>query len=380
MRNNQYNKDFKFVIAPESFSKYTNKELLQYCLGATLYMPGTKEIKDKIINKELTDLTSMVMCFEDSIQESSLVEAEENVIEHLLALSNAINNNILCIDDIPLIFLRVRSLQQFKSFSSKLNHELVEVLTGFVFPKFNSSNAIDYLNQLREINFRYDTKLYAMPILESPTLVYVETRVSEMLKIKNILASYRDLILNIRVGGTDFSSVFGVRRGINYSIYDIHTIRDCLSDIINIFTRCNEGYTVSGPVWEYFLAYKKDDINKLINKNIHRSLLYGNEIINDAIDGLLKEVVLDKANGFVGKTIIHPSHLRFVNGMQAVTKEEYDDASQILDTKGGVVKSCKSNKMNEINPHRNWAKKTINRAKAFGVIENEASYLKLILG
>jgi len=36
--------------------------------------------------------------------------------------------------------------------------------------------------------------------------------------------------------------------------------------------------------------------------------------------------------------------------------------------------------MNEINPHRNWAKKIISRAKAYGVIENEAAYLKLIFG
>ena len=65
--------------------------------------------------------------------------------------------------------------------------------------------------------------------------------------------------------------------------------------------------------------------------------------------------------------------------MQAVTKEEYDDAFQIINTKGGVIKSENINKMNEINPHRSWANRIINRAKAFGVVENEASYLKLIL-
>ncbi len=43
--------------------------------------------------------------------------------------------------------------------------------------------------------------------------------------------------------------------------------------------------------------------------------------------------------------------------MQAVTREEYEDAIQILETVGGVVKSASSNKMNEINPHRSWAKR-----------------------
>ena len=104
------------------------------------------------------------------------------------------------------------------------------------------------------------------------------------------------------------------------------------------------------------------------------------EIINEAVDGLLREVILDKANGFVGKTIIHPSHARFVNGMQAVIKEEYDDAEQILSTSGGVIKSRSDNKMNEINPHRSWALKVHYRAKAYGVIEDGLSYLKLIKG
>jgi hypothetical protein len=147
---------------------------------------------------------------------------------------------------------------------------------------------------------------------------------------------------------------------------------------LNYFNRDDEGYTVSAPVWEYFLADKRDDINHLLEEDIHRSLLKRNLILNEAIDGLLREVLLDKANGFVGKTVIHPSHLQYVNAMQAVTKEEYEDALQILNTKGGVVKSTKSNKMNEINPHRNWAKRIYNRARAYGVIESEMDYLKLI--
>jgi hypothetical protein len=170
-----------------------------------------------------------------------------------------------------------------------------------------------------------------------------------------------------------------VRRDINTSIYDILTVRDCLSDILNYFNRDTADYTVSAPVWEYFLAYKQDDIEDLMDRAIHHSLLSRNAIINEAVDGLLREVLLDKANGFVGKTIIHPSHIQFVNAMQAVTREEYEDAMQVLESKGGVVKSLKSNKMNEINPHRNWALKIEKRARAYGVVEDETSFLKLIL-
>lgn len=380
MKHNQYNQNFQFFKEPEPFNKHTEKSLLQYCLGATLYMPGTKEIAEKIISKELNYLTSMVMCFEDAIKEEDLPVAENNVLNTLLAISKAIEENIITIDDIPLIFLRVRNVDQFYSFSQKLSPKHAEILSGFVFPKFYSDNASFYLTKLRELNNKFKDTLYGMPILEGSTIAFVETRIEELVLLKKLLLPFNDLILNIRVGGTDFSSFFGVRRGINTSIYEIVTVRDCLADILNVFNRDGCSCSVSGPVWEYFLAYKKDNIEELLEKKIHHSLLSRNEIINDAIDGLLREVVLDIANGFVGKTIIHPSHVKFVNAMQCVTREEYQDAMQILDTSGGVIKSANSNKMNEINPHRNWAVRINNRARAYGVIEDEKSYLKLIIG
>ena len=380
MKNNYYDNKFEFIHEPVEFNKFTDKNLLQYCLGATLYMPGTKNIVNKLLNKEMSGLTSMVMCFEDAIQESELLKAEDNVLIQLETLAKALADNTINQNDIPLIFLRVRNVKQFVAFSSKLNSQMANVLSGFVFPKFYSYNAKEYLDHLVLLNKKLGVLLYGMPILEGKTIALKESRIEELIKIKNLLAPFRELILNIRVGGTDFSSIFGVRRGIGYSVYDISIVKDILSDILNIFSREDEDYVISAPVWEYFLAYKKDDIRELLGKNIHRSLFSGNTIINEAIDGLLREIILDKANGFIGKTIIHPSHLKFVNAMQAVTQEEYDDATQILDTIGGVIKSKKSNKMNEINPHRNWAKKISLRAKAYGVVKDETSYLDLISG
>ena len=379
MKHNQYNSNFKFFKEPIEFNKYTEKGLLQYCLGGTLYMPGTKHIVDKILNREMPVLTSMVMCFEDAIQEKDVHDAEINVLNHLDEISKAISRGELSHNDIPLVFLRVRNLKQFKDFSKKLNASQADILSGFVFPKFYSNNAKEYLEQLDSINTKLGVLLYAMPILEGKAIAYRESRVNELNMLKDAIEPFKKLILNIRVGGTDFSSLFGVRRGITSSIYDILTVRDCLSDILNYFNRVGEDYTVSAPVWEYFLAYKKEDISNLIEEDIHRTLSTRNIILNEAIDGLLREVIIDKANGFVGKTIIHPSHLKFVNAMQAVTREEYEDASQILGTSGGVIKSAKANKMNEINPHRNWAKKVMRKAEAYGVVENETSYLKLVI-
>ena len=113
--------------------------------------------------------------------------------------------------------------------------------------------------------------------------------------------------------------------------------------------------------------------------DLNRSLLNRGRILNDAIDGLLREIVLDKVNGFIGKTVIHPSHLRYVNTMQAVTMEEYKDAKQIMNANNGVMKSENQNKMNETNPHRNWAKRIVSKSRAFGVIANENEYTQLFL-
>ena len=218
-----------------------------------------------------------------------------------------------------------------------------------------------------------------MPILEGEECAFRETRNQELLLLRNILEPYKRLILNIRVGGTDMSSLFGVRRGINSTVYDIMPVRDALSDIVNFFNRYND-YCVSAAVWEYFRAYKEDDIDEIIKRNFHNALIKGQDIVNPAIDGLLKEVLIDRANGFVGKTIIHPTHAKFVNAMFTVVEEEYNDALQILTTSGGVIKSEGGGKMNEIGPHHRWAEKIVARANVYGVVKNEDSVLALVLG
>ena len=378
MRHHSYNSDFNFVKTPVEFNKYTDRDTLQYCLGATLYMPGTKDIKDKVVNHQL-DVTSLVMCCEDAIKEEDLPIAEQNILDHMDFFADKIAAGELTHDDIPLIFVRVRNVQHFKEFAQRITAKQASVLTGFNFPKFDTKNALETLRTLVEVNSRLGVVLYGMPILEGEEVAFRELRNKELLLLRNILEPYKDLILNIRVGGTDMSSLFGVRRGINSTVYDIMPVRDALSDVLNFFNRYND-YCVSAAVWEYFRAYKDDDINDVIKRNFRNALIKGDNIINPAIDGLLKEVLIDRANGFVGKTIIHPTHARFVNAMFAVVEEEYHDAVQILHTSGGVVKSEHGDKMNEIGPHRRWAEKIAKRADIYGVIKNEDSVLSLVLG
>ncbi len=377
MRQHRYNPNYKFVVEPEHFDKYSEREILQYALGATMYMPGTKKFSQKILGHELPGLTSMVYCFEDACPADKVEEAENNVLNELDILASAIESGELNADDIPLIFCRVRSQEQFIRFADRLTPHHAKALAGINFPKFNAHNGNVYMFYLKKLNDRLGEIIYGMPILEDPEVAFKETRMTELMGIKEILDAYKELILQVRVGATDFSSCFGVRRGVDYSIYDILTVREILTDIINVFGRNND-YVISGPVWEYFRASKEMMFDTLPTHSMEDCLMKRIPIVNNEVDGLLREIILDKANGFVGRTVIHPTHIAYVNALQAVTKEEYTDAVNILGSEaGGVFKGENGNKMNEVKPHTNWARKIYMRSRVFGVIENENSFIDL---
>lgn len=344
---------FLFYKDPSEFDKYTDKEVLKYAIGANMYIPGNKlGIFEKIISNEFKEVGAITFCCEDSIKEDDLNFAEDNIVSILDNLSKSLEYDSEIIKSAPLIFIRVRSVNHFKSFRKKMNKERLSMVAGFVFPKFSSINGYEYLRTLEELSSRYNEVLYAMPILEGEELIYKENRFLELEKVHTILDVYASFILNIRVGGTDFSSRFGLRRSVENSIYDIRVVSDCLIDILNFFLRMESDFVVSGPVWEYF-SYDRNSAE---------------------IEGLIKELDLDIQNGFFGKTIIHPTQINYVNERYVVKYEDYMDAMNILGSKGGVFKGDNGNRMNEVAPHTNWAKKIISRAEIFGVLNKGAFF------
>ena len=199
-----------FYKEPLSFQKY-RKEQLAYALGATLYTPGTKEtIAEDIIRKKHVDATSIILCLEDAISDEEVKLAEQNIVVQIQQIANLVSANILNQADIPLLFIRVRQPSQMKTIVTELG-SAVHCLCGFVFPKFTPINGKTYIDQLAYINELYSLSLYGMPILESPEIIYKETRAESLLQIKDLLDSYHDYILNVRIGATDFQVylVFG---------------------------------------------------------------------------------------------------------------------------------------------------------------------------
>lgn len=347
--------DTLFFEAPRPFTKNTEIQRLRYCVGAALYMPATREmIAQEIIEQKHPSLTTIVIDLEDALGDLQVEAGTMQLHKTLLTLKNALEVGELHENNVPLLFVRVRNAKQLKEIINLLG-ELQHVLTGYVLPKFTKDNGRAYLQLIAQQN-ECGYKLYGMPILESAPILFKETRMEQLVAIQALVTEFERYILNIRIGSTDFCGLFGVRRTRKHTVYDIQTVRDCMTDIMNVFLREHPHFVVSGSVWEYFGQDGDMECPEL--------------------QGLLREVELDRLNGLVGKTIIHPSHIKAVQAMYVVTYEDYLDAQRIIelaDGQIGVQKSMGGNKMNEMKPHLLWAQRTIKRAEAFGVFKETYS-------
>lgn len=364
-----------FFKTPEPFDRNSHRDLLSVSLGATLYSPTTrKSLADDVIKMAKKGSTSVILCLEDSVPDRLLEEAENNLVETLESLSN------LPAEELPLLFIRPRSPEHLQRIEAKIRPYL-HVLTGFSLPKFDRKNADRFLELTSMYSMQSGVHMYAMPILESPNLIFGETRTGELKMIYRACAKYRDHILNIRIGATDMASPFGLRRSRDLNIYDVKVIAGAIGDIVNVFGRAEDRYTISGPVWEHFT-----DRERLFKPRLRDTPFIENEaqklryqLILKDLDGLIREVELDRANGLWGKTVIHPTHVALVNSILVVSREEYSDALAILegDTDGAVASSYR-NKMNEVKPHTAWAQKIMVRADAFGVANENINFVDFL--
>ncbi|MEH7117088.1 HpcH/HpaI aldolase/citrate lyase family protein [Neobacillus vireti] len=382
-----YEEDIKrfFFRRPGAFTKHSSRDLLSYSLGATLYMPATRpNIHQEILSKKHEGLTSLVIDLEDAIGDKDVEMAEDLLVSELLKLQDECNKGFLDYEDLPLMFIRIRQLEQLQQLKDRLG-EALNILTGVVIPKFSAENGRYILEMVRDIHTETHP-FYAMPILETAKVIQKETRMDELLKIKHLLDHYRDTILNVRIGATDFCGLYGIRRNLDTTVYDIAVLRDCISDIINVFQRFDSPYVVSGPVWEYFSA-KKRMLKPQLRQTPFRER-YGEEgikwrakLIDENMDGLIREILMDISNGLTGKTIIHPTHIKVVQALNAVSYEEFIDASNIVTASGvnnGVMKSEFANKMNEVKPHYYWAQKVLLKSQVYGVLHEEFTSIDLI--
>ncbi|MFF1308271.1 HpcH/HpaI aldolase/citrate lyase family protein [Streptomyces sp. NPDC058307] len=366
-----------FHQEPCEFTSDSPARLLSAALGATLYSPATRpRLADDIVKQAGLGVVSMVLCLEDSIGDDDVAEGEENLVRQFTDLAE---RRV----DLPLLFIRVRHPQQIPDLVRRLG-PAVRLLSGFVLPKFTEERGIPFLEALSGAEAASGHRLFAMPVLESPELLYRETRVETLEGIARAVDKYRERVLALRLGVTDFCSSYGLRRAPDMTAWDVQIVASVIADVVNMLGRADgTGFTVTGPVWEYFRVQER-----MFKPQLRRSpFLEGQAeelreaLIEHAMDGLLREITLDQANGLLGKTCIHPTHVLPVHALSVVSHEEFSDAQDILRPErggGGVLRSQYTNKMNEVKPHRAWAERTMLRAEVFGVANEDIGFVELL--
>jgi len=365
-----------FCVAPQPFDRDSPKGVLAMALGATLYSPGTRtSLADDACRAAAIGATSQVWCLEDAIPHADVEVGEANVVRQLEALDD------LAPENLPLLFVRVRSSEQIVDLTARAGKS-VRHLAGFVLPKIApDEKGQAFLAALGTASELAGQQLYGMPVLEHEHLAWEETRAEHLRGLRELFDRHRPSILAIRVGGTDLCGLFGLRRDRETIIWEVAVVRDALTSVLNTFARRGD-YTCTGPVWEHFQTGDRLFRPQLRATPFQREgrMRLRQQLLRDDADELLREVLLDRTNGFHGKTVIHPTHVSVVNALQAVSREEYDDALTVLASRerGGVARSEHGNKMNEMGPHALWADLVMQRATAYGVLSQPSAVIELL--
>ncbi|MFC9284334.1 HpcH/HpaI aldolase/citrate lyase family protein [Streptomyces collinus] len=367
-----------FHQEPCAFAADSPARLLSAALGATLYSPATRpRLADDITKQAANGVVSMVLCLEDSIGDADVAAGEENLVRQFADLDARPGT------EPPLLFIRVRTPGQIPDLVQRLGTS-VRLLSGFVLPKFTEESGLPFLEALSHAEARSGRRLFAMPVLESPELLYRESRVDTLEGIARAVGKFRDRVLALRLGVTDFCSSYGLRRAPDMTAYDVQVVASVIADVVNMLGRADgTGFTVTGPVWEYFRVPERMFKPQLRQSPFLevQAVELREKLIEHAMDGLLREISLDQANGLLGKTCIHPSHVLPVHALSVVSHEEFSDAQDILRPErggGGVLRSAYTNKMNEVKPHRAWAERTLLRAEVFGVANEDIGFVELL--
>ncbi|MEY9937262.1 HpcH/HpaI aldolase/citrate lyase family protein [Streptacidiphilus sp. MAP5-3] len=388
-----------FLHQPQQFRRDSAPAQLAVALGATLYSPAIRpRLADDVRRQAARGVTSMVLCLEDAVEDAEVPAAERNLVAQLRALASdgaerdrsergsSERRRSERDRELPLLFVRVRGPEQIADLAARMGGEALALLSGFVAPKFTEESGLPFLEALAELRATSGLPLYAMPVLESPRLAHLESRAETLLGVARLLEKYRELVLAVRLGVTDLCSAYGLRRPPDLTAYDVQLVAAVIGDVVNVLGRADgTGHVLTGPVWEYFPVQERKFKPQLRQSPFEESERPAGKVrrrlIDHGLDGLIRELELDRANGLLGKTCIHPSHVPAVHAMSVATHEEWSDARDILSEDragGGVVRSAYVNKMNEVKPHRAWAHRVTARAAAFGVAREDVSFADLL--
>lgn len=298
------------------------EKLSPYALGATLYMPATRQdLLAVVCGDKIPQLRSLVICLEDAVAEQDVEFALNNLQRLLLDLSR-----IERYKDAPLVFVRPRHLNMAKQL---VDWPLMSLIDGLVLPKFTLHDVAIWQHLLQ------DSHLLVMPTLESKE-VFDATAMTELAHALQQELNNRVLVL--RIGGNDLLSCLGLRRSKHYTLYQspVGYVIGMLSGVMGA-----AGFSLTAPVCE---------------------LLQQPELLR-------QELVLDIEHGLVGKTAIHPTQIAVIHQALQVSVEDYQAASLILKQSAPAVFQH-NGAMCEPATHQRWARRILERAYWYGMSDS----------
>lgn len=302
------------------------KVISPFALGATLYMPATRDdILDIVFGTKLPELRSLVVCLEDAVAEIDVASALAN-LQKLLMQIDAHGGRPECG---PLLFVRPRD----SGMAAVLNDwPLMKNVDGFVVPKLTLKSLGAWEKAVS------NPDLLLMPTLETPDVYNPGAMVElgEALK-----ATLNERIIALRIGGNDLMGCLGLRRNPSKTLYDTP-----MSYVIPMLTGVMgaQGFALTAPVFEQLATP----------------------------DLLQEELELDISHGLVGKTAIHPTQISMIQDALRVSIEDLNTAKLIVN-QGAPAVFKHNNAMCEPATHFKWASNILERAKCLGVKPAEIS-------
>lgn len=290
-------------------------------LGASLYLPAIHPDLVQIGRGEkFPGLRSAIFCTEDAVSEEDVPFALDNLQKGLRVLASGD-----AVAKAPVLFVRPRTPQILQSV---LRMEGVEVLRGFVLPKFTLSTMESWFRILS-----LHPQFVCMPILETEDVF--DAVAMRQLRDELLASPQRDQVAVLRIGGLDLLNMMGIRRSCARTIYDT-AMQNCIQSLSNIFLPAN--FLLSAPVFECMRHY----------------------------DILREEVELDMLHGLYLKSLIHPEQISMMEKAYAVPKADFEVAQKLLHPAAPAVFRM-DDRMCEKTTHAKWARCIVRLAELYGL-------------
>ncbi|MBI6681731.1 HpcH/HpaI aldolase/citrate lyase family protein [Pseudomonas viridiflava] len=299
-----------------------------YALGATLYMPATRDdILDVVFAEKLPELRSLVVCLEDAV---ALIDIETALV-NLRQVLTRIHDRGGRLANGPLLFVRPRDAAMARILN---DWPLMAHVDGFVVPKLSLKTLSSWEQAVT------NPALALMPTLETPE-VFNPTAMVELGQA--LKANLDERIIALRIGGNDLMGCLGLRRNPAMTLYGtpMGYVIPMLAGVMG-----SQGFALTAPVFEQLATP----------------------------DILQQELTLDIANGLVGKTAIHPSQVNIIQNALRVSLEDMNSARMILNSVAPAVFKY-NDAMCEPATHYKWATHIMERAKWHGVLPAPASIM-----